>query len=127
MSAIIDRLRSFSEAYPTDMFPELTAEERSALPRGIIDRISAAMGRHCAKIMDEAAESMNEWQDIETNPKDGEWFLGVSRCWDNGRQALCLRWSEGPHWSGFVDWDDDSYEDVTHWMPLPTPPTSPPA
>lgn len=55
---LIERLRSFSEAYPTDIFPELTAEEREALPRGIIDRISAGMGRHCAKIMIEAAEAL---------------------------------------------------------------------
>lgn len=59
--ALIHRLRSYSEAYPLDMFPELTKEEREMLHRehpGLLDRISASMGRHCGKIMDQGADAI---------------------------------------------------------------------
>ena len=52
----IRRLRSFAQAYPEDVFPPLTVDERKALPRGTIDRISASMGRHMSKLMVEVAD-----------------------------------------------------------------------
>lgn len=63
---------------------------------------------------------MNEWQPIETAPKDGTQFLG----WDQG-YFIVVYW----------EIDDDVEEDQcwrisysgdlmfpTHWMPLPEPP-----
>ena len=58
---LVERLRSYAEAYPTDIFPELAGDESDALHLlmpGTIDRISAAMGRHCSKIMLEAADAL---------------------------------------------------------------------
>jgi len=68
------------------------------------------------------------WQPIETSPKDGSWFLGVTRSWFDGKQPLMLQWTNPhPYLGGrqfLVDWDGDSYSDVTVWMPLPAPPSS---
>ncbi len=56
---IVPRLRSFAEAYPTDIFPPLTDAERGELKRGVMDRIGASMGRHCSKFMTEAADAID--------------------------------------------------------------------
>lgn len=53
---LLRTLDSFGEAYGEDMFPPLTRAERDELAgRGIIDRISAGMGRHLAKFIAQAA------------------------------------------------------------------------
>jgi len=57
---LADLLESFSRAYPEEIFPPLTEDERKALPRGIIDRCSGAMGRHFAKFAAQAAAALRE-------------------------------------------------------------------
>jgi hypothetical protein len=57
---LIGRLRHFAEAYPTDIWPPMTPEERKQVGDSIVSRISADMGRHCAKIMAEAALALEE-------------------------------------------------------------------
>jgi len=69
---------------------------------------------------------MSEWQDISTAPKDGtvvilsngEW---VERGWWSNSMWLG---SLGPGW--ITDDPRDVgvvHSDVTHWQPMPTPPT----
>ena len=55
---LVAKLIGFSSAYPEDMFPPLTKAEIAELPRGILDRASAAMGRHVAKFAKEAADAV---------------------------------------------------------------------
>lgn len=54
---LIRTLRSFSEAYPEEVFTPLTDEDRK-LHGILITRASAGMGRHCAKFMREAADAL---------------------------------------------------------------------
>src|ERR1700674_4621018 len=49
------RLRSFGVAYPENVFGPVTDDEREQ-HGNLITRNSAAMGRHCAKFMSEAAD-----------------------------------------------------------------------
>lgn len=35
----------------------------------------------------------------------------------------CLTGEEGAEWEIFHDWDEGQGCEITHWMPLPTPPT----
>lgn len=69
--------------------------------------------------------NQKEWQPIKTAPRDNKPFLAVS-----------------PYWMGVLRWFEDDYEDdggyfvdehtdrveidineITHWIPLPSPPT----
>jgi hypothetical protein len=71
---------------------------------------------------------MNEWQQIDTAPKDGTWILLFSP--ENGmKMAICtwermsynwpLQWVFGPKDThGFRN----GFYGATHWMPLPAPP-----
>lgn len=61
---------------------------------------------------------MNEWQPIETAPKDGTDILG----WDGGDITVC-RFSRGSWELSVTGWyAEDSDFDPTHWMNLPEPP-----
>jgi hypothetical protein len=62
---------------------------------------------------------MSEWQPIETAPRDGETNVLTYR--GAGLQAVAIYF---PHRDS--DWccsDGVHLLDVTHWMPLPPPPT----
>lgn len=77
---------------------------------------------------------MNEWQPIETAPKDGTWILGVN---NRGNQAVII-WTEKalsrgrglfsgwihPFSDGYLSsfWNGGCGSIATHWMPLPVPP-----
>jgi len=53
---LLHKLEGWDKAYPEDIFPELTTEEREwmqANKRGLVDRISASMGRHIARCIRE--------------------------------------------------------------------------
>ena len=52
---LVHTLRSFGLAYPEDMFGPVSEDER-LLYGNLITRNSAAMGRHCAKFMAQAAD-----------------------------------------------------------------------
>lgn len=58
----------------------------------------------------------NEWQPIETAPKDGECFIGVLA----GEPAIysVIVW----YAERFESADDGQPRTFTHWMPLPDPP-----
>ena len=78
----------------------------------------------------------DEWQPIETAPKDGTWvLLSGGDCGQESDDPSCVsgQWTtylnggqcEG-HWQfawfdgGYYGW----YDDPTHWMPLPNPPAT---
>ena len=58
---------------------------------------------------------MNNWQPIETAPKDGTDFLA---CWDNDElHVVCIRNGEC-----YRAMDKEPWAMPTRWMPLPDPP-----
>ena len=69
---------------------------------------------------------MNEWQPIETAPKDGTAILAYWDCSLNGRiidndKCYAITRRKNSSWVNFED-DDDEYSEPTHWMPLPKRP-----
>lgn len=65
---------------------------------------------------------MSVWRPIETAPKDGGDLLGWVRlrdCPDGGFHDL-IRWTR----DAWRDVQDSRVADLTHWMPLPPPPTT---
>jgi len=61
---ILDILNEIEAAYPEDIFPDTTQEERDPVIKqhpGLIDRVSAGMGRHLVKLIRE------KLKDRETN------------------------------------------------------------
>mgnify|MGYP002507805316 CR=1 FL=1 len=76
---------------------------------------------------------MNEWQPIETAPKDETKIYGtrilaffpLEEESDYSSQIVIIRWSYYKRWelaeySGELD--HEFYSQPTHWMPLPNPP-----
>jgi hypothetical protein len=72
------------------------------------------------------------WQPIETAPKDGTWVLltggDIDYGWDGGFKPSVVsgqwadtRWQFAWYDSGYYG----EYENPTHWMPLPPPPSPP--
>src|SRR5687768_13846955 len=65
--------------------------------------------------------NMNEWQPIETAPKDGDWKV-VAR-FDRAE----LRWWERARWN--TKWSQwrthGGVAEPTHWLPFPDPPVVP--
>lgn len=73
---------------------------------------------------------MNEWQPIETSPKDGELILACRA----GYLPQTARYSSSLEYTGWITVDEDDDElfsawveygyrySPTHWMPLPEPP-----
>lgn len=77
-------------------------------------------------------DEMTNWQQIETAPKDGNWFLawqegmkeGRTRWWYWSPNPIVVRW-----WTKYIFRDDGFFDSwghkvkgLTHWMPLPEPP-----
>lgn len=72
----------------------------------------------CARPGGTSMNKQQEWQPIETAPKDGENFMA----WDEraGCILFTMHWSdEDARW--FTDYEQWSGA-FTHWMPLPEPP-----
>ena len=73
-----------------------------------------------------------KWQSIETAPKDGSYLLLWEQYSDAPFVGYWLRgsWSVShEHVDAEGGWDganvvDDLSMPITHWMPIPTPPTS---
>ena len=67
------------------------------------------------------------WQDISTAPKDGSRFVATGHnygLYSEGRHACVAQWFRGS-WIEASDWNETSeLTYLTHWMPLPPPPTS---
>jgi hypothetical protein len=74
-----------------------------------------------------AGQAELAWQDIATAPKDGSWVLGFWPACSLEDQITAMRWqegsfSDGPYWmdSG----DNRDWTAPTHWMPLPSAPST---
>ena len=79
---------------------------------------------------------MNDWQPIETAPKDGTLFLCWVKAEDRGEQddGSFVSVDVSQHdFCQYQDFGENGYfanmsgkfsdlADITHWMPLPTPP-----
>lgn len=55
IDSILNQLESWGKAYPTDIFREITDEDREWLHStrpGLMDRIAAGMGRHMHKMIE---------------------------------------------------------------------------
>jgi len=67
----------------------------------------------------------DNWQPIETAPKDGTRFLAF----DGNIMAVCRMENISTSQPLFVcrvpEWDHENYDhpNFTHWMPSPAPPT----
>lgn len=63
----------------------------------------------------------NEWQPIETAPKDGQPFMvcGMDYLW-----PVAAYWDDKDHKFRFCE-EDEAAHDLTHWMPLPELPPMP--
>lgn len=62
-------------------------------------------------------EAENEWQPIETAPKDNTVFLAWRK---HATHPLMVRYEPSYDW--FANYDGEHVYDLTHWMPLPKPP-----
>ena len=63
------------------------------------------------------------WQKIDSAPKDGTKIL----CWCGEYADICYYEAKHPYgmvWTSAGCEDFGGYETPTHWMPLPTPPTT---
>ena len=69
-----------------------------------------------------------EWQDIESAPRDGAYFLAYwphrsrSEAWHKGQYRT--HWTEWGNGCWEADGLGKPVERPTHWMPLPEPPTA---
>lgn len=67
----------------------------------------------------------DEWQPIETAPKDGTWVWAFWPVQATEYQQRATRWlkgaTDGPFWIDAEDWID--WTQPTHWRPLPAPPS----
>ena len=66
---------------------------------------------------------MMEWQPIETAPKDGRWLIVFA---EGATVPEVAKWGKIKGETGWCDPDIDEFQpvwNVTHWMPLPAPPT----
>lgn len=57
---------------------------------------------------------MDDWQPIETAPKDGE----IVDLWHRVYGRITDTWWDDGGWVPAADWQSD----ITHWKPLPEPP-----
>ena len=64
-----------------------------------------------------ALKAENEWQPIETAPKDEAVFLAWRK---HATHPLMVRYEPSYDW--FANYDGEHVYDLTHWMPLPKPP-----
>jgi len=79
-----------------------------------------------ASIPESAWHSRGEWQDISTAPRGG---VSSGPFGESGPTILLSDGSAVPYigfWNG-RSWDDGDFQNdmggMTHWMPLPAPPT----
>jgi hypothetical protein len=70
-AALIEQLRQLASAYPVEVFPDLTDEQRAMLG-GLIDRASAAMGRHLGPFFTQAADALEKSSPVDQPPGEAQ-------------------------------------------------------
>jgi hypothetical protein len=77
-------LKEIETAYPEDIFPDTTEQERKDVMKqypGFIDRTSAMMGRHLAKITRRKLSETDEEVDrLDKTSKDGNSLVWCDGC-----------------------------------------------
>lgn len=94
----------------------------------ILTRIDAALAATPADVPKPTHVEGEEWQPIETAPKDGTWILVWGEDFDCPMSAQWSLLDINPNSTTFENgWVGYGYifHDLTHWMPLPQAPTQP--
>jgi hypothetical protein len=95
---------------------------------GEFTTLGAAANRHCAKIAARAAleaaslpvpATLQGWRDVSTAPRGKAVLVWKSNTQEQYVAALI----DGGHGPGWCDQSGCEIFKVTHWQPLPTPPT----
>ena len=63
-----------------------------------------------------------DWQPIETAPRNGEVVLVYAPNWRGG--LIYAASEQYGYWTSNACVDDHFWEEPTHWMPLPDPPSA---
>jgi hypothetical protein len=103
---VLEILNEIEQAYREDIFPMLTVAEivdMTTNRRGIIDRASASMGRHLAKLIREklskADEEFLEWWDLNRLAFFHDDNIGVreiaAKAWEAGQVAISQSGNRG--------------------------------
>jgi hypothetical protein len=128
---LINTLRSFGKAYPEDVFKPLLDKEIKDVARTypvFIDRNSAAMGRHCAKFMTEAADALDlmvattQFVSVDDRLPEEKITDGSVNCvlavWKKERLDGCI---PNPNICN-VTYFNLHVDEFTHWMYSPSIP-----
>ena len=100
--------------------PDRVAELEAALKvaREALANCAADYLHADSVLTDSALAKINEeWQPIETAPKDNTVFLAWRK---HATHPLMVRYEPSYDW--FANYDGEHVYDLTHWMPLPKPP-----
>jgi hypothetical protein len=90
------------------------------------ERVLSLLNTRLTQPQADAAVAVEQWQPIETAPRDGSRFL----VWEKHygiRIGRCKERADHDDWLSYMDAFDGSSKGgprATHWMPLPTPPAA---
>lgn len=98
------------------MGDELTAPKRIWISEDIAQYASHEDDKFMGNVEYLRSNLIQQWQPIDTAPKDGSAFLGYFDEW----QCVMI-WDMGN--KRFLTDDGRHFAYPTHWMPLPQPPT----
>jgi hypothetical protein len=105
----------------------LAAMVHGARPRGEIEREAGRCRAALSEIEAALAEgALGGWRLIESAPKDGTtfWASGLNMGKGPGRHQCEARWETRNGVEGFWDpHEPQRLQYLTHWMPIPAPPT----
>lgn len=117
---LVMKLLGFSSAYPEEMFPPLTKAEIAELPSGILDRASAAMGRHVAKFAKEAATELERLEFIQRDFHNVDDVAEIRDLRVRLREALDIVRLNAT--TEQVAWMREVESELADDVPAPTPP-----
>ena len=110
---------------PDELIARVREEEtaRDNATSGFQRSVHGVFLEQAAPLLAEALEQAlraQEWQPIETAPRDGTWIQG----WGSGAWCPEMRWSDQcDDWVDSYDLEPTNFQ-PTHWQPIPKPPTT---
>lgn len=110
----IEQLKTVPMKYRRMAFNAQLQDENAELRRQLA---SAQLDNDQLRAELAALKAENEWQPIETAPKDNTVFLAWRK---HATHPLMVRYEPSYDW--FANYDGEHVYDLTHWMPLPKPP-----